>query len=582
MKFFGKAQLKFSQILALGFVLVLLLGVACGTAATATPPPGTAPPATPPKAGGLPTATSGPTPTPGLAAPVVHPGKLTWMVGSLGNERFDYTFSAQAGHDYARQIHAFLISSDVKEGRRVLIPGIATQWGVSSNGLTWTLTIRRGVKFHDGTEVTAEDVLWYLRHNMGPQSVDYAIGSSLGQIMDRIEPTGPDQVSVTTKIPISDFPASISEATGSWVGVVIPKRATVHDVKEEADYDRNPIGAGIMRLVKHVPAAQMTFERFADYYYQPKNGFPTDKRVNFAVLDLRLVPEEATRVAALRAGDADIGAVSLSAREQVEAGGGRLLFGQEGAYLYANQRGCWKPQFPCHDQRVRQALNYATDTKSIQKLYGGAVVMQVKGWAFVTPSSIGYSPELDPYPFDPNKARQLLADAGYAGGKGFGKLIINTWVSVATPLMPESAQLAADNWRRELGLDVEVKVGDEAALKKAYTITDDLSGQVLWRDNETRGDGGGSLRTSWGIPTEYRRAHEDPELFALTAKTLAIFDPVERDTVLNNTYRRLRDEAYWISLGYINIPWGVGPRIRTWEPYPLSFYPSALHTITLK
>jgi peptide/nickel transport system substrate-binding protein len=300
-------------------------------------------------------------------------------------------------------------------------------------------------------------------------------------------------------------------------------------------------------------------------------------------MDLLLVPEEATRVAALRGGDADIAPVSLATRNQVEAGGGRLVFGQEGTYFSIRQKGCWKEQFPCHDKRVRQALNYAFDKDLMRdKLYGGPQVMQAKGWTFVSPSTIGYSPDLAPYPFDPNKARQLLAEAGYPGGRGFGKLVINTWVSPTMPLVPESAQLAADFWRRELGLDVEVKVGDPAALKKFDVLTEDLYGQILWRDNEARLDVAGVMRSGYATPSVKGRAHNDPELFALVNKTIAVFDPAESQKVLNETFLRLRDEAYDISVGYINLPWGVGPRIQTWEPYPLASNPSALHTIVLK
>ena len=591
----GKFNPKVSQMLVGVATGLLLAGVACGAAATATPQPTNTPspplaqvatPAPTARPVAAPTATAAPTPAP-VPAPAVSQGKVTVMIGSFANERFDRIFNS-GGNDYARLIHAFLLDSDVQDGRRLFIPGIATEWRISGDGLTWTLTIRKGVKFHDGTEVTTEDALWTLQHFMGPQAIDYmtAAGSdtrTLSIIMDRIEQTGPDRVSVTTKAPVLDFPQSASEAGPAWAGVVLPKRATLHNLEEEAAYDRNPIGAGMMRLVKHVPADSMTFERFADYYYQPKNGLATDKRVNFTLLDLRLVPEEATRVAALRGGDGDIAPVSLASRKQVEAGGGRLVFGQEGVYLFAAQLGCWKPQFPCHDKRVRQALAYTIDTKVMQnQLYGGPDVFQVKGWAGVTPSTIGYSPELDPFPFDPVKARQRLAEAGYPGGKGFGKLVINTWVSVATPLMPESAQLAADNWRRELGLDVEVKVGDEAAVKKAYSLTEDFHGQIVWRDNEARINASGLLRSSWGTPTVPNRAHDDPELFALTAKALAVLDPVESEKVLNSTYRRMRDEAYFITPGYLNIPWGVGPRIRTWQPYPLALYSSAFHTITLK
>jgi peptide/nickel transport system substrate-binding protein len=575
-----------AKILTTLLGLTLVLAVACGSAAPPAPEATTAP-AAEPTAAPVQSETAQPTAAPQMADPPadveVNPGKVTWMIGNFGNERFDPTFSNE-GNDYGRLLHAHLISSDVKEGRRVSVPGIATKWDISGDGLTWTLTIREGVKFHDGTDLTAEDVMWTLQHIFGPQAKEYAASPSTpSRIMDQIEQTGPDQVSVTTKIPILEFPVYIAEAGPNWQGVVLPKRATLHNEEEEAAYDLKPIGAGIVRLVKHVPADSMTFERFADYYYQPKNGFPEDKRVNFTVLDLRLVPEESTRVAALRAGEADIAPVSLQSKEQVEAGGGRLVFGEEGVILHIYQLGCWKEQFPCHDKRVRQALNYAIDKELMRdKLFGGPEVMQVNGWFAVTRSTLGYSPELDPYPFDPVKARQLLAEAGYPGGKGFGKLVINTWVSASVPLLLESAQLGAEFWKRELGLEVEVKVGDKAALRRSQQLTEDLHGQVLWTDNETRVDATSIMRSYYGDPNSPRTEHHDPELFALLEKALAVSDPVEREKVLNSMYRRMRDEAYNISLGYVNIPWGVGPRILTWEPYPLAFYPSAIHTITLK
>jgi peptide/nickel transport system substrate-binding protein len=519
----------------------------------------------------------------------VNPGKVTWMTGDFGNERFDSAFSvAGVGKQYASLIHANLIGSDVAEERRVLAPGIVTDWSLSGDGLTWTLTVRNGAKFHDGTDVTAEDVLWTLQHIMGPQAGDYVSGGnaiSISKLMDRIEQTAPDQVSVTTKSPFVTFSLTISEVSGGFAGAVLPKRATLHDEVEEAAYDRNPIGAGSMRLTNHVPASVMSFERFDDYYHQPKNGFATDKRVKFTTFDLWLAPEEATRAAALRSGEADIVPASLTTKGQIEAGGGRLIFGQEGAISFIMQLGCWKPQFPCSDKRVRQALQYAIDKELMRDtLYGGPEVMQVKGWTHVTPSTLGYSPDLDPYPFDPDKARQLLADAGYPGGKGFGKLIVNTHVSASMPLMPESAQLTADMWRRELGLDVEVKIGDKTALKGATQLTEDLHGQIFWRDDDTLYDASEDLRVGkyWGGDRGPDQAHDDPELIALAAKTDAVLDPVQREKALNVAYQRFHEEAYWIGLGYVNIPWGVGPRIQTWQPYPMAQYPTALHTITLK
>jgi peptide/nickel transport system substrate-binding protein len=244
--------------------------------------------------------------------------------------------------------------------------------------------------------------------------------------------------------------------------------------------------------------------------------------------------------------------------------------------------GCYEPQYPCHDKRVRQALDYAIDKELIRdRLYGGPEVFQVKGWNPVSPTTIGYSPELDPWPFDPDKARQLLGDAGYPGGEGFGKLIVHTFPSSAMPFLIEGAQLAADSWRRELGLDVEVQVGDSTGLNESWRAGE-LNGQILWQDQGTRIDASSFMATRYGDPESLSRVHEDPELFRMVQETLGIVDLDQREEALKELYLRVRDESHFIGIGYLNIPWGVGPRVETWEPYPLAQWISALHTITLK
>jgi len=585
-----------AKILTMVLGLTLVLAVACGGAPaapepTAVPDPtatqaaDTAPAAEPTAAPAM-GETSQPTATPQMAAPPaeveVNPGKLTVMVGDLGDERMDYALTGglTGGRNYARIVHGFLIS--INE-RTEMVPGIASQWGLSADGLTWTFTIRKGVKFHDGSEVTAEDALWTLQHYWGPQAFEYVkqpTAATASRSMDRIELSEPDRVNLTTKIPNPDLAFGVSDAQYSFA--IMPKRAELHDEEEELAYDANPIGAGFMSLEERVPASVMKFERFDEFYYQPDNGLPEDKRVNFQSLDLYLVPEEATRVAALRSGEADIVPASLTTKQQVEAEGGRIVFGQEGLVLEVRYLGCWEPQYPCHDKRVRQALDYAIDKEPIRdQLYGGPEFFQVKGWLAITPSTIGYIPTLDPRPFDPDKARQLLAEAGYPGGEGFGKLIVNTWPSTAMPFMVEGAQLAADSWKRELGLDVEVRVADETGIKKQW-YGGEIHGQIMWRDNETKMDMASSIFGQYGDPESFNRYHGDPELFRITQETVQILDADKRTEALTKLYVRLRDETYWSSVGYVNIPWAVGPRVLTWQPYPLATFPSALHTITLK
>jgi len=152
------------KILTMLLGLTLILIVACGSAADTAPKgESTVAPAV--------AEISQPTAVPQVAEPPpqveVNPGKLTIMVGDLGNERFDYVFSSSTGGaNYFRIMSGFLISTDE---RTKMLPGIASQWGLSPDGLTWTFTIRKGVKFHDGSEVAPEDVLWTLRHTFGPK-----------------------------------------------------------------------------------------------------------------------------------------------------------------------------------------------------------------------------------------------------------------------------------------------------------------------------------------------------------------------------------------------------------------------------
>ena len=518
-------------------------------------------------------------------ATVIQQGKLTVAVSSLGNERYDKAFSLGVAINQGRLLHGMIVATNE---RTELVPGIASDWNLSPDGTAFNFTIRDGVQFHDGTVLTPEDVRWSLDHNFGPKAFEYVTGGTARAFstqMESIELTEPNVVTAKFSRIETSFLGYISEAGPSWVAYM-PARDALRDEVLEAAYEKAPIGTGPMKFVRAVPAELMVWERFDDYYFQSANGLYEDRRVNFTTLDLWAVPNEATRVAALRAGEVDIAPASFQAKELLEARGGRLVFGKEGSYLQALLLGCWDQRLACGDIRVRQALAYAIDKELMREFLFGPEIMEVKGWAAVTPSTIGYSPDLDPYPFDPDKARQLLAESGYKtptnpDGKDFGPLVVNTWVSPVFPLLPESAQLAAEMWKRELGLDTEVRVGGETAIRNARKAGE-LNGQILWGDNETRLDATSIVRRAYGDLNNPQRLHEDPEIFAMVQAALAEHDPVKREQALNPLYLRLKRESYEIGVGYVNIPWGVGPRVLNWQPYPRAFWLSALHTTTLR
>jgi ABC-type transport system substrate-binding protein len=149
------------------------------------------------------------------------------------------------------------------------------------------------------------------------------------------------------------------------------------------------------------------------------------------------------------------------------------------------------------------------------------------------------------------------------------------------PFQTQAAQLAAEFWRRELGLDVEVRVGDSTAIREAWAAGD-LNGQIIWRDNETRRDATSTIVSGYADAASEIRRSEAPELQRLAQEAAQTVNDEARAQALEQLYPLLRDASYEIGIGYANIPWGAGSRIDNWEPYPLAQNISGLHTIRLK
>ena len=527
-----------------------------------------------------------PTPTAISAAVIreealVNPGKVTIMNGLWGNEQVVPRDSVGETHNYNRAIHATWITGNANVQ---MIPGAAERWEVSPDGKIWTLTLREGIKFHNGEEATIDDLLFSAEHTWGEDAAANALSPGItGQasLTEKIEQAGPMSVAVTHQRPLSFFPFRyLSDMSGSFSGVLMNEA-----YYEEVGWDgftEAPIGAGPFRLVEFKRREQIVLERFDDYYYHPENGLPENRRARFQTLDLRLVPEPAIRVAALRAGEADIAEVNLVVQKQVEDAGGRIAYTREGVYIWNIGLGCWKPEHPCYHKEVRHAFDYALDKETIMNgLYGGPPTATVAGYARVGVSSLGYEPGLDPFPFDPEKARELLAEAGYPNGDGFPAFKLWTYPAAEAPFMPELAQLMSDMWKEHLNVDSTVEVSDGVRTRELWWGRE-MDGDWHVRPNEIEWDGGGGASALYGQPDNPVRLSEDPELTAAVNEGLAVVDPAKRHEAYNKMWTKIREEHYMMTFGILNLPWGVGPRIASWEPWPMTPYNSAFHTIILK
>lgn len=497
--------------------------------------------------------------------------KLTIMNGVWANELFTPRDGIGETASYGRQLHSFWITGNENAQ---MVPSVLEAWEVSEDGLTWNLRLRKGIKFHNGEDLTMEDALFTAEFVFGPESVEKSLSPSVAaEAADTvsIEALDLNTLQITHVTPKAFFPFSISELSFAITGVVLPK--DYFESVGQDGYNKAPIGAGPFRLLEHKVSEQMLFESFEDYFNPARSG-------NFDTLDMRLVPEVSTRVAALRAGEADLIEANLTVRDQVEAGGGRMIFADESSYMWMILPNCDRDVF-CNDKKVRQALDYAIDKDLIIEGLYGPEAAQSKGWVYVTPNALGYSSDLDPFPFDVAKAQQLLSDAGYPDGAGFPSFKIHTWSAGDLPFLPEQAQLIADMWQKNLNLDVGVSIGDAATTRDAW-YAGNLAGDVLLRANEARWDGGTIVNALYGDFDG--RAHiggKRDDLQAAVDKALDVVDPNLRQAAFNELYKILHDEHYEFGNGFVNLPWAAGPRIKAWSPWPVVPYQTALWTIEL-
>ena len=564
-------KLGMRLLLVSASVLLLSAAVACGSPAE-EPATTASEPTAAPAATAVPAAAAEATEVPAAAMTEETGGKVTLMNAVWATELFTPRDGVGETATYGRQMHAFWINGNEN---LEMVPGVLTDWTVSEDGLSWDLTLRDGISFHNGDPLTIDDAMFTMEFTFGPEAVTESISPSIqaeAAETASIEATGPNTIRVTHTTPKAFFPFFISDLSFGIAGVLLPK--TYFEGLGQSGYNDAPIGAGPFRLEKHVISEQILLERYEDY-------FLPDRSPSFQTLDMRLVPEVATRVAALRAGDVDVIEANLSVKDQVEDGGGRFIWAQESSYMWILLPGCWEVQFPCNKKEVRQALDYAIDKDLIINSLYGPEAAASRGWNWATPNALGYSEDLDPFPYDPDLAKQLMADAGYPDGEGFGTLEVHTWKAGDVPFLPEQAQLIADMWEKNLGIDVEVIVGEAATVRERW-FDRQLDGKVIIRANETRWDGGSITNAIYTDPEGggHLGGRRD-DLIAVAKEALSVVDPALRQEAFNKAYKILREEHYEFGTGYVNLPWGVGPRITSWEPWPVVAYQTAIWTMKL-
>lgn len=274
-------------------------------------------------------------------------------------------------------------------------PRLATSWEPSDDAKTWTVTIRTDAKFHDGSPVTVEDVVWTFKKILG--DTRSALRVYMGKVQE-VEAIGEDQIKFTLSDSIGIFPRQLSFVS------ILPQKA-FEDMGEEA-FGQAPVGSGPYKLVERVSDDRIVLEAFDDYW----RGAPEIKHVV-----MRPIPSPLARNSALLTGEIDIDpAVPPSLISKLEASPDVTVWKADAfRVMYLGFNVDFTPAMA--DPKFRQAVDYAIDRDAIaNQLLGG---LGKPASQLASPITVGHDDSISVTEYDPEKARQLVGETAYDGTK---------------------------------------------------------------------------------------------------------------------------------------------------------------------
>ena len=367
-------------------------------------------------------------------------GQMTWAVHfSLAPTFFDPA-------ETPGLITPFLVLYALHDALVKPMPGkpqagsLAESWSVSADGLVYEFVLRQGVKFHNGDAVTADDVKFSFDRYRG------AAATLLKARVAAVEVVDSHRVRFRLKQPWADFMTFFgTPATGAaWI---VPRKY-VEKIGEDA-FKKAPVGAGPYKFVSFNPGIELVLEAHEQYWRKA----PNVKRLVF-----RSVPDEATRLAMLKRGEADVAySIRGALAEEIRRTPGLTLKATGGAFTeWITIIDQWDPKSPWADRRVRQAANLAIDRQAIND---AEYLGMAKATGSIIPSGFDFAWQPPLYPYDPKRARQLLSEAGYPNGFDAGQISADfVYASIAEVVA---------NYLQAVGIRIKVQPLERAAIIKA-------------------------------------------------------------------------------------------------------------------
>lgn len=417
-----------------------------------------------------------------------------------------------------------------------LIPVLATEW--SSDGLDWTFKLRKGVKFHDGSDFTAADVV----HSFNRMSKD---GDSLQASnfldVDRMTIVDDHTLRITTKKVTATLLFSIGPNR------FISGKTAFDKYGNKDDADRHPSGTGPYKFVDWKRGSDLTVEKFDGYW----RDNPGPSKMVFKV-----IPEAAARAAALQRGEVDvIRNLAVQDVKRLEGQEGSRVVSVDGIRMLMFPLSPRKP--PLDDVRVRRAVCHAVDTKAIIKSVLQGQATPISGP--VPPAIFGSDPDWQPYEHDPKKAKQLLADAGHADG-------VELTLTTPTNRYPKDREVAQAVAQQLQKVGIKVKL----ATPEFGTLSNDMEDGKLEFFQISRGgyvDGAEPMRQYFRTGETKRTGYSNPKVDKLLDESDRELDKGKREQLLQDAGKIILDDAAAIFFCTYKDLYGVSDELA-WKPSP--------------
>lgn len=408
-----------------------------------------------------------------------------------------------------------------------VVPELATSWEVSDDVTTYTFELREGVIFHDGTTFNAEAAKTYYDWVLEPEGIGSRGRSALTGV-ESIEVLSPNQLRFTLGAPNSAFLFNLALSN-----LRIASPASLEEYGDEVG--RNPVGTGPFRFTEWEDGVSIKVEAFDDYWGEPAlvDG-----------LEFLVVTNAATRVAQLQSGEVQfIEALPSQLVESLQAAPNLEIVVQESTFARTFQMNTSKAPFD--DVRVRQALNYAVDKEQLIN-----VVFRGYGTEMTSPipeTVFGHAPQ-EPYAYDPERARQLLEEAGYGDGFSFEVLTF-------TGDEYSAAGQVLQQYFADIGVDMQLDPAERGALNDQIflPVEENPTQAALVGASTATGDADRALtvsfsRASWPPDSNNWSFYESAEIDSLIEQGRATADQDERAEIYAQAQAIIWNDAPWVFL----------------------------------